>query len=120
MPFGFSKVLVLGATSGIGEALAIRMLENGVNVVAVGRRQEKLDSFAKEHGSKGKATVDTAAFDITKLQEIPKFAENIFAKHPDVDCVWLNSGLRKSCSFPVLRTVLMTQRRACLELGRPR
>lgn len=94
MPFEYKKVLMLGATSGIGWALAAKMIENGVSVIAVGRRQEKLDEFAKQYGS-GKATVDTAAFDITKLKEIPGFAKEIFTKHPDLDCVFLNSGLQR-------------------------
>ncbi|KAI6846021.1 short-chain dehydrogenase/ reductase-like protein [Hortaea werneckii] len=94
MPFEYKKVLMLGATSGIGWALAAKMVENGVNVIAVGRRQEKLDEFAKQYGS-GKATVDTAAFDITNLKEIPNFAKEIFTKHPELDCVFLNSGVQR-------------------------
>ncbi|KAI7372657.1 short-chain dehydrogenase/ reductase-like protein, partial [Hortaea werneckii] len=94
MPFEYKKVLMLGATSGIGWALAAKMVEIGVSVTAVGRRQEKLDEFAKQYGS-GKATVDTAAFDITNLKEIPNFAKEIFTKHPDLDCVFLNSGVQR-------------------------
>ena len=42
MPFEYKKVLMLGATSGIGWALAAKMVENGVSVIAVGRRQESV------------------------------------------------------------------------------
>ncbi|EMC92397.1 hypothetical protein BAUCODRAFT_287416 [Baudoinia panamericana UAMH 10762] len=98
MPFEYKKVLVLGATSGIGWALASKFIENGVSVIAVGRRKENLDDFAKQHSS-GKATVDTAVFDITKLDQIPKFAEEIFSKHPDLDCVFLNSGVQRHMNW---------------------
>ncbi|KAK1824188.1 hypothetical protein LTR12_001489 [Friedmanniomyces endolithicus] len=94
MPFEYKKVLVLGATSGIGWALASKLVENGISVVAVGRRQANLDDFAKQH-SKGNASVDTAVFDITKLQEIPGFAKDMFTKHPDLDCIFLNSGMQR-------------------------
>ena len=95
MPFEYKKVLVLGATSGIGYALAARMVEEGVSVIAVGRRKENLDKFASEYGNTGKATVDTSIFDITKLKEIPGFAKDMFSKHPDLDCIFLNSGMQR-------------------------
>ncbi|KAK4540379.1 hypothetical protein LTR36_009236 [Oleoguttula mirabilis] len=104
MPFEYKKVLVVGATSGIGRALAAKFVENGVSVIAVGRRQENLDDFAKQYGSVGEASVgeasvDTAVFDITKLQEIPGFAKDMFTKHPDIDSVMLNSGIQRHLSW---------------------
>ena len=38
---------ILGGTSGLGEALAKRYAEKGINVVVTGRRQERLDELAK-------------------------------------------------------------------------
>lgn len=100
MPFQYQKVLVLGATSGIGRALAAKFVENGISVIAVGRRQSNLDDFAKQYGSNtSNATVDTAVFDITKLQAIPDFAKDMFTKHPDIDSVMLNSGIQKHLSW---------------------
>ena len=105
MPFQYKKVLLLGATSGIGWALAAKLVENGVSVVAVGRRQERLDDFKKQYGSTGNATVDTAAFDITKLKEIPGFAKEMFEKHPDLDCIFLNSGLQRTVNWADVESV---------------
>lgn len=98
MQLPYNKVLVLGATSGLGWALAAMFVETETSVVVVGRRQEKLDAFKKEF-SGGKATVDTAAFDITDLAGIPKFAADVMKKHPDLDCVFLNSGMQRAVNW---------------------
>ena len=95
--FHYKKVLVLGATSGIGWALAARFVENGIGVIVSGRRQEKLDQFVNEHNSRG--DVDSIPFDITDLKAIPGFAAEIFKKHPNIDCVWMNSGLQRTVNW---------------------
>ena len=70
MPFQYKKVLVVGATSGIGEALADRMVKEGAYVIAVGRRKDKLEGFVHKHG-KDKASA--VPFDITEMEKIPNF-----------------------------------------------
>ena len=90
---------MLGATSGIGWALAAKFVETGTSVIVVGRRKEKLDEFAKQFGDVSEATIDTAVFDITDLQGIPKFADDIALKHADLDCVFLNSGLQRAIDW---------------------
>ena len=70
MPFQYKRVLVIGATSGIGEALATRFVEEGSNVIAVGRRKDRLEEFVHKHGN-GKATA--VPFDITEMDKIPNF-----------------------------------------------
>lgn len=70
MPFQYKKVLVLGATSGIGEALAAKLVREGSSVIVTGRRKEKLEAFVQEHGEKAAAAME---FDITELAKIPEF-----------------------------------------------
>lgn len=71
MSFPYKRVLVIGATSGIGEALASRFVAEGACVIAVGRRKENLEAFVHKHG-KDKTTA--VPFDITDLDKIPNFA----------------------------------------------
>ena len=42
------NVVITGATSGIGEAIARAYLEQGENVVLTGRRIDKLEAFKSE------------------------------------------------------------------------
>lgn len=59
---------MIGCTSGIGLALAERMIAGGSRVIGVGRRQDKLDELASRFGSD---SFSSAQFDITDLQGIP-------------------------------------------------
>ena len=70
MPFPYKKVLVIGATSGIGEALAARFVKEGSYVIVVGRRKDKLVDFVHKHGNDKASAVP---FDITELDKIPAF-----------------------------------------------
>ena len=70
MPFPYKKVLVIGATSGIGEAFASRLVEEGSSVIVTGRRKQKLVDFVHKHG-KDKATA--VPFDVTEIYMIPNF-----------------------------------------------
>jgi NADP-dependent 3-hydroxy acid dehydrogenase YdfG len=71
MPFPYKNVLITGATSGIGQALAERMIEAGVFVIAVGRRQDRLDALAAKYSS-DKIAVE--AFDVSNIAAIPEWA----------------------------------------------
>jgi NADP-dependent 3-hydroxy acid dehydrogenase YdfG len=72
MSFPYKHILLIGATSGIGKAMADRLIAEGIHITAVGRRQDRLDAFVSEHGP-SKASSVTA--DISKIDNIPSFAE---------------------------------------------
>ncbi|EKG10406.1 Short-chain dehydrogenase/reductase SDR [Macrophomina phaseolina MS6] len=104
MPFPYRKVLVLGATSGIGRALASRFIAEGSRVVVVGRRQDRLDDFVAQHGA------DKAAgfqFDLSRIPDLPAFAARVGAAHPDLDCVLVNQGVQRILDFSKPDTVAM-------------
>lgn len=68
MAFNYKRVLLVGATSGIGAAMADRLVLEGAKVIAVGRRQDRLDAFVQKHGSDKASSVrydinDTAGMD---------------------------------------------------------
>ncbi|KAI1397757.1 putative short-chain dehydrogenase/oxidoreductase [Hypoxylon fuscum] len=90
----YKKALIIGATSGIGEALAAKLHGDGTSVIVTGRRRERLDAFVSKHAGSSAATVD-----ITKLGEIPAFVATITKEHPDIDCVILNAGIQRPFDF---------------------
>lgn len=72
MAFPYKHVLLVGATSGIGRALADRLVLGGAKVTAVGRRQDKLDEFVTRHGESKVAAV---SFDVSNIEKIPQFVK---------------------------------------------
>ncbi|KAI0009456.1 short chain dehydrogenase [Xylariaceae sp. FL0662B] len=96
MAFRYRTVLMVGCTAGIGVALAERMIANGSFVIAVGRRKERLDAFVAKHGSDKAAS---SQFDITNLDGIKPWAQNLIDTYPSLDCVVLNSGIQRPVNF---------------------
>ncbi|OJJ88976.1 putative short-chain dehydrogenase/oxidoreductase [Aspergillus glaucus CBS 516.65] len=96
MSFPYKKVLVIGATSGIGKAIAERLVKNDISIVITGRRKENLDDFVAMHGSD---KVQTEVFDVLKLDDIPQFASEILSSNPDLDCIFVNAGIQRAFNF---------------------
>ncbi|KAH6648020.1 hypothetical protein BKA67DRAFT_579221 [Truncatella angustata] len=93
MPFTYKTVLIVGATSGIGAGLADKLISEGSKVIAVGRRQDRLDAFVEKHGS---AKSGAVKFDVTESDGIDVFIEHVLSQYPELDCVFLNSGIQGS------------------------
>ncbi|KAJ5683469.1 hypothetical protein N7462_006634 [Penicillium macrosclerotiorum] len=102
MPFAYKKTLIIGATSGIGKALAIKLIENGTPLIIAGRREENLNSFVQEHGSD---KVKSKVFDVMQLDKISHFASEVIAEDPDLDCIFVNSGIQRPFDFSKPETV---------------
>jgi NADP-dependent 3-hydroxy acid dehydrogenase YdfG len=83
--------LVTGASSGIGEATAIALAEEGATVALVARRRDRLEALAERIGGAGKALVIEA--DITDQAQ----AENAVARTVDefgrLDTLINNAGV---------------------------
>lgn len=96
MSFPYKKIAVFGATSGIGKALAERFIENGIFVIAIGRRKERLAELVHQYGHD---KVEACPFDISMLDSIPNLVINLTSTHPDLDLIFLNSGVQYGVDF---------------------
>ncbi|HEY6619237.1 MAG TPA: SDR family oxidoreductase [Steroidobacteraceae bacterium] len=70
-----SKVVIVGGSSGIGLGAAFASLDQGANVVIVGRSQDKLDAAVKELGKSRNITAIRA--DVTREDETQKLFDAI-------------------------------------------
>jgi len=83
-------ILITGATSGFGRAAAIRFAAAGWQVIATGRRADRLDALAAELGHD---KVHTAAFDIRDEAAMRTAIETLPKGFGDVDVLVNNAGL---------------------------
>lgn len=68
----YKHVLIIGATSGIGAALADKFVLEGAKVIAVGRRQDRLDAFVQKHGAD---KVSSVKYDVTDRAGLDAFVD---------------------------------------------
>jgi short-subunit dehydrogenase len=84
-------VIVTGASSGIGEATARRLVRGGARVVITARRQDRLDALARELDPTGTKVLAVAG-DITSEEDRWKLVESTQAKFGRIDALVNNAG----------------------------
>jgi meso-butanediol dehydrogenase/(S,S)-butanediol dehydrogenase/diacetyl reductase len=89
MRFAGKIALVTGAGSGIGEAVAIRLAQEGAHTVLVGRTREKLEAVAEKIGGSS-STVCTA--DVTNEQEVRQLSLFLQERFGQIDILVNNAG----------------------------
>ncbi|MDS0300176.1 SDR family oxidoreductase [Halogeometricum sp. S1BR25-6] len=82
--------VVIGGTSGIGEAIALAFAEDGANVVATSRTDSAVAETARKIESYGARTLEQSC-DLTDRDSIEALCEAVLAEFGDVD-VLVNSG----------------------------
>jgi len=84
------KIIVTGASGGIGNAIVKRLSENGAIILASGTRSEKLDALKSKFKN-----IKTLKFDISQNEKIEEFIENAFEELGGLDCIINNAGITK-------------------------
>jgi len=84
------KVLITGATDGIGLETARKMSSLGHEVIVHGRNKDKLEKVAKELGAY------SLRADLSKLDEVKALSEVILEKYSDLDVLINNAGVFKT------------------------
>jgi 3-hydroxy acid dehydrogenase / malonic semialdehyde reductase len=91
-------ILVTGATSGFGRAIALKFARNGYNIIITGRRKERLAQLEKELLLSGNIQVLSLNFDVRKLAEVTSVIENLPLEWKKIDILVNNAGLAAGLS----------------------
>ena len=86
--FKGKKILITGATGGIGHALVKKFVSLEGNILATGTKIEKLDVLKKEFPK-----INILKFDISNHSKIGEFIENVSSQLTGLDILINNAGI---------------------------
>ncbi len=86
--FKDKKILITGATGGIGHALVKKFISLNAKVLATGTKNEKLDALKKEFPN-----INILKFDISDHSKIDEFIENVNSQLTGLDVLINNAGI---------------------------
>ena len=86
--FKNKKILITGATGGIGYSLVKKFNELDGNILATGTNNEKLDKIKKEFPN-----TNVLKFDISQHDKIEEFIENVNSQLVGIDVLINNAGI---------------------------
>lgn len=84
--------LITGATSGIGKATALKAAEAGFDIIITGRREERLETLAREIREKG-SEVLSLNFDIRQQPAVRQAIESLTGNWRNIAVLVNNAGL---------------------------
>jgi len=85
-----SKIaIVTGAGTGVGQVVAKKLSEDGMSVMLVGRRLEKLE----ETKTICRGNVEIFSLDVSKPDDVEKFYKNIESTYGRLDVLFNNAGV---------------------------
>ena len=85
-----NTILITGGGSGIGRELARQWHDLGNTVIVAGRTLDTLEETAK-----GYDNIDTMTLDVADAKDIERFAEDVVARHPDLNVLVNNAGIMR-------------------------
>ena len=86
--FKNKKILITGATGGIGTYLVKKFVSLNGNVIATGTNEKKLENLKNEFPN-----INTIQFDLSNHSEIESFVDNAFSKLNGIDVLVNNAGI---------------------------
>lgn len=85
-----NTILITGGGSGIGQALAHRLHDQGNTVIVTGRRRAALDETIA-----GRERMHAYTLDVENPEDIGAFAQRITADHPTLNVLINNAGIMR-------------------------
>jgi 3-oxoacyl-[acyl-carrier protein] reductase len=85
------KIIVTGASGGIGNSIVEKLYDNGANILATGTRKEKLEELKNKFSK-----IKILKFDISQHEKIEEFINNATEElGGSLDCIINNAGITK-------------------------
>lgn len=94
------KILITGASSGIGKAIAIFFSQQGAKLVLTGRNEQRLEDTCKELAGEGHISIRADLIDIKQLEDMMADAYKIYGA---LDCVIHCAGIQKTLPLQALK-----------------
>ena len=85
------KVLLTGASGGIGKALSQKFINNGANLIFTSSKNDKLDELKNLYGD----VHSYYLLDLSKKENLMDNINNIRANNKDIDIIINNAGITK-------------------------
>lgn len=85
--------LITGATSGIGEAIALKFAQKDINVIITGRRFDKLNALKSNITSNTKANILALKMDVTDRESVERVINGLPDEWKSIDILVNNAGL---------------------------
>lgn len=95
-------VVITGASSGIGEATARLLAEQGAHVVIGARRVDRLEVLASSIRSEG-GSVEYHALDVTQLEDMQTIVELALSRYGRLDVIVNNAGVMPLSTLEALK-----------------
>lgn len=89
-------VVIMGASSGIGEATTKKLAEAGAKLVIAARREYRLKAIVEAIPN---AEISYAVADVTKEEEVQAVVDLAVEKHGRVDVLFNNAGIMPTASL---------------------
>jgi 3-hydroxy acid dehydrogenase/malonic semialdehyde reductase len=86
-------IMVTGATSGFGKAIATRFAKEGYDIIITGRRKERLSELRKELLKSDSINVLDLNFDVRSLTEVQSAISDMPEEWKAIDILVNNAGL---------------------------
>lgn len=86
-------ILVTGATSGLGKAIAEKFAAANYNCIITGRRKQRLEELAATLSSNHNIKILPLAFDVSKKEEVFNTIDNLTEEWRNIDVLVNNAGL---------------------------
>ncbi|HEV2878565.1 MAG TPA: SDR family oxidoreductase [Candidatus Eremiobacteraceae bacterium] len=91
--------LVTGASSGIGEAVALSLAAEGATVAVAARRRDRLELVAQQAKERGAANARAFEVDLDKSESIQKLLSSVRNEFGDISILVANGGGPKPGKF---------------------